>query len=51
LNGSINCRVAEFLAPSLHWLGGLGIIVMALAVLPLLGVGGMQLYKGRRRDR
>jgi trk system potassium uptake protein len=31
----------------LHWLGGLGIIVMALAVLPLLGVGGMQLYKGQ----
>jgi trk system potassium uptake protein TrkH len=29
----------------LHWFGGLGIIVMALAVLPLLGVGGMQLYK------
>ncbi len=31
---------------SLQWFGGLGIIVMALAVLPLLGVGGMQLYKG-----
>ena len=31
---------------SLHWFGGLGIIVMSLAVLPLLGVGGMQLYKG-----
>jgi trk system potassium uptake protein len=30
----------------LQWFGGLGIIVMALAVLPLLGVGGMQLYKG-----
>jgi trk system potassium uptake protein len=30
----------------LQWIGGLGIIVMALAVLPLLGVGGMQLYKG-----
>jgi trk system potassium uptake protein TrkH len=29
----------------LHWFGGLGIIVMALAVLPLLGIGGMQLYK------
>src|SRR5689334_5918731 len=28
---------------TLHWIGGLGIIVMALAVLPLLGVGGMQL--------
>lgn len=29
----------------LHWLGGMGIIVLALAILPLLGVGGMQLYK------
>jgi trk system potassium uptake protein len=29
----------------LHWLGGIGIIVLVVAVLPLLGVGGMQLYK------
>src|SRR6185369_11143737 len=29
----------------LHWIGGVGIIVLAVAVLPLLGVGGMQLYK------
>jgi trk system potassium uptake protein len=29
----------------LNWLGGMGIIVLAVAVLPLLGVGGMQLYK------
>ena len=29
----------------LHWVGGLGIIVMAVAILPLLGVGGMQLYR------
>lgn len=28
-----------------HWLGGMGIIVFSLAILPLLGVGGMQLYK------
>lgn len=28
-----------------HWIGGMGIIVMSLAVLPFLGVGGMQLYK------
>ena len=28
-----------------HWLGGMGIIVLALAVLPLLGIGGMQLFK------
>ena len=37
----------NFWRHSLHWFGGLGIIVMALAVLPLLGVGGMQLYKGQ----
>jgi trk system potassium uptake protein TrkH len=30
---------------TLHWIGGIGIIVLAVAVLPLLGVGGMQLYK------
>ena len=29
----------------LVWLGGMGLIVLAVAVLPLLGVGGMQLYK------
>ncbi len=29
----------------LQWLGGLGIIVLAIAVLPMLGVGGMQLYR------
>jgi len=29
----------------LQWLGGLGIIVMAISVLPMLGVGGMQLFK------
>src|SRR5699024_7918099 len=28
-----------------HWIGGMGIIVLALAILPLLGVGGMQLFK------
>jgi trk system potassium uptake protein TrkH len=29
----------------LQWLGGLGVIVLAVAVLPMLGVGGMQLYR------
>ena len=29
----------------LQWLGGMGIIVLAVAIFPLLGVGGMQLYK------
>lgn len=29
----------------LQWLGGIGIIVIAVAVLPMLGIGGMQLYR------
>ncbi|MBI5014018.1 MAG: TrkH family potassium uptake protein [Deltaproteobacteria bacterium] len=28
-----------------HWLGGMGIIVLSLAILPMLGVGGMQLFR------
>ncbi len=28
-----------------HWLGGMGIIVLVIAVLPFLGVGGMQLFR------
>lgn len=27
-----------------HWMGGMGIIVLAIAILPLLGIGGMQLF-------
>ncbi|MBY6190816.1 TrkH family potassium uptake protein [Microbulbifer agarilyticus] len=29
----------------LQWFGGIGVIVIALAILPMLGIGGMQLYK------
>jgi len=29
----------------LQWLGGMGIIVLAVAILPLLGIGGMQLFR------
>lgn len=29
----------------LQWLGGMGIVVLAVAVMPMLGVGGMQLYR------
>ena len=29
----------------LQWLGGMGIIVLAVAVLPMLGIGGMQLFR------
>ncbi len=50
--GSTVLHGLDFLPPSiniwrtmLHWLGGIGIIVLAVAILPLLGVGGMQLYK------
>lgn len=27
-----------------HWIGGMGIIVLAIAILPLLGIGGMELF-------
>jgi trk system potassium uptake protein TrkH len=27
-----------------HWIGGMGIIVLSLAILPILGIGGMQLF-------
>src|SRR5581483_552204 len=36
----------NFWRHSLHWFGGLGIIIMGVAILPLVGVGGMQLYRG-----
>ena len=39
----------------LQWLGGMGIIVLAVAILPMLGVGGMELYhaesSGISKDR
>uniref|UniRef100_A0A1B0C782 3-octaprenyl-4-hydroxybenzoate carboxy-lyase n=1 Tax=Glossina palpalis gambiensis TaxID=67801 RepID=A0A1B0C782_9MUSC len=34
-----------FYRQMLQWFGGMGIIVLALAILPMLGAGGMQLYK------
>ncbi len=34
----------------LQWLGGVGIIVMALAILPMLSVGGMQLFRTESYD-
>lgn len=40
LPASINLWRAQ-----LHWIGGLGIIVLAVAVLPILGVGGRQIFK------
>lgn len=35
----------QYYRQQLQWLGGMGIIVLAVAVLPMLGVGGMQLYR------
>ena len=50
--GSTSISGLDALAPSiniwrhlLHWIGGMGIIVLTVAILPLLGVGGMQLFK------
>lgn len=34
-----------FYRQELQWLGGMGIIVLAVAILPILGIGGMQLYR------
>jgi trk system potassium uptake protein TrkH len=34
-----------FYRQQLQWMGGMGIIVLAVAVLPILGIGGMQLYR------
>jgi len=31
----------------LQWVGGMGILILAVAVLPLLGVGGSQLFKAK----
>ena len=34
-----------FYRQELQWLGGMGIIVLAVAIMPMLGIGGMQLYR------
>ncbi|HED00489.1 MAG TPA: TrkH family potassium uptake protein [Proteobacteria bacterium] len=60
--GSTILARVEPLGPSLllwramtQWLGGMGIIVLSLAILPILGVGGMQLFRaevpGPTKDR
>jgi len=38
-------RSILFYRQLLQWLGGIGIIVLAVAILPMLGIGGMQLYR------
>ena len=60
--GSTILDNVEILGPSLlfwrsliQWLGGMGIIVLSIAILPMLGIGGMQLFKaevpGPTKDR
>jgi trk system potassium uptake protein len=51
-SGATTLSGLEFLPRSINlwrhllsWLGGMGIIVLAVAILPLLGVGGMQIYR------
>jgi trk system potassium uptake protein TrkH len=36
-----------FYRQQIQWLGGMGIIVLAVAILPILGIGGMSLYKAK----
>lgn len=38
-------RTLLYYRQQLQWFGGMGIIVLAVAILPMLGVGGMQLYR------
>ena len=38
-------RAFHFWRSLTHWMGGMGIIVLTLAILPILGIGGMQLFK------
>ena len=51
LGGATNPNIEEipnaflFWRSLAHWLGGMGIIVLTLAILPILGIGGMQLFK------
>lgn len=60
--GSTILENVEILGPGLlfwrsltHWLGGMGIIVLSIAILPALGIGGMQLFQaempGPTKDR
>ena len=43
-------RTILFYRSMLQWFGGMGIIVLAVAVLPFLGVGGMQLYGAEKNN-
>lgn len=51
LGGASNPHIADvpngflFWRSLTHWVGGMGIIVLSIAILPILGVGGMQLFR------
>jgi trk system potassium uptake protein TrkH len=38
-------RSTLFYRQQLQWIGGMGVIVLAAAIMPMLGIGGMQLYR------
>lgn len=38
-------RSVLFFRQELQWMGGMGLIVLGIAILPMLGIGGMQLYR------
>ena len=46
LNLESELKSVLFYRALLQWVGGLGIVVLALALFPILGIGGMQLYRG-----
>ena len=46
LNLDSELKSVLFYRALLQWVGGLGIVVLALALFPILGIGGMQLYRG-----
>ena len=41
----LSARSVALYRQLLQWLGGMGIIVLAVTILPMLGIGGMQLYR------
>ena len=45
ISGLDDLQSPLFYRQQLQWLGGMGIIVLAISLLPMLGIGGMQLYR------
>ncbi len=44
-------RAVLFWRAQLQWLGGIGVIVMAIAIFPFLGIGGMALFRTESSDK